>query len=95
VSVRVEHGDSREVVPTLPEASVDACVCDPPYSLVSTQRRFGKPGSAPAKDRDGLYKRASAGFMGKQWDTGETAFDPAFWAAVLRVLKSGGHRIAL
>jgi hypothetical protein len=35
--------------------------------------------------------RASAGFMGQQWDTGETAFDPAFWAEVLRVLKPGGH----
>ena len=36
----------------------------------------------------------SAGFMGKRWDTGETAFDPAFWREVLRVLKPGGHVVA-
>lgn len=30
-------------------------------------------------------------FMGKKWDTGETAFDPEFWADVRRVLKPGGY----
>jgi site-specific DNA-methyltransferase (adenine-specific) len=29
--------------------------------------------------------------MGKQWDTGETAFDPEFWSEVYRVLKPGAH----
>ena len=39
---------------------------DPPYALVSVTKRFGKPGSAPAKfGTDGAYARASAGFMGK------------------------------
>lgn len=33
-------------------------------------------------------------FMGKQWDTGEVAFDPAFWAEVLRVMKPGAHLVA-
>lgn len=94
MSVRVEHGDSRKVLKTLGDNSIDSVVCDPPYALVSIQKRFGKPGSAPAQDRDGLYKRASAGFMGQQWDTGEVAFDPAFWAEVLRVLKPGGHVLA-
>lgn len=94
MSVRVEHGDSRDVLKTLADCSVDAVVTDPPYALVSIQKRFGKPGSAEAKDRDGLYKRASAGFMGQKWDTGEVAFDPAFWAEVLRVLKPGGHLLA-
>src|SRR4051812_32431923 len=90
--IRVEHGDSREVLPTMAEASVDAVVTDPPYSLVSIQKRFGKPGQAPAAE--GVYRRSAAGFMGKQWDTGETAFDPAFWAEVLRVLRPGAHLIA-
>lgn len=95
MSARVEHGDCREVIRSLPDASVHACVTDPPYSLVSIQKRFSKPGSAEAQyGRDGAYKRASAGFMGKQWDTGETAFDPAFWAEVYRVLKPGAHLIA-
>jgi DNA modification methylase len=34
------------------------------------------------------------GFMGKQWDTGETAFAEEFWREVLRVLKPGGHVVA-
>lgn len=95
MTVRVEHGDCRDVIRTLADCSIDSVVCDPPYALVSIVKRFGKPGSAPAQEgADGRYKRASAGFMGKQWDTGETAFDPAFWADVLRVMKPGAHLIA-
>jgi hypothetical protein len=33
MTLRVEHGDSREVLKALPDASVDSCVCDPPYGL--------------------------------------------------------------
>jgi DNA modification methylase len=95
MAVRVEHGDSRDVLKSIATGSIDACVTDPPYSLVSIQKRFGKAGSAPAQEgRDGLYRRAAAGFMGKQWDTGETAFDPAFWREVCRVLKPGAHVVA-
>lgn len=34
------------------------------------------------------------GFMGKAWDSSGVAFDPATWAACLRVLKPGGHLLA-
>ncbi len=34
-------------------------------------------------------------FMGKSWDKAGIAFDPAFWAQVLRVLKPGGHLLAM
>lgn len=85
--------DCRAVLAGLADASVDSVVTDPPYALVSIGRRFGKPGSAAAKDGD-VYARASAGFMGQQWDTGETAFAAEFWAQVLRVLKPGGHVVA-
>lgn len=91
--VTLHAGDCRDVIATLPDCSVDAIVTDPPYALVSIGKRFGKPGSAPARDGD-VYARASAGFMGQQWDTGETAFAAAFWAQCLRVLKPGGHVIA-
>ncbi len=95
MSVTVYHGDSREVLKGLPDSSIDSVVCDPPYALVSIGKRFGSETAAPAKaGKTGAYQRASAGFMGKKWDTGETAFDPAFWAEVLRVLKPGGHLIA-
>lgn len=81
-------------LPKLAADSVDSVVCDPPYHLTSIVKRFGADGAAPAKDRDGLYARASAGFMGKQWDGGDIAFRPETWAEVLRVLKPGGHLLA-
>lgn len=39
-------------------------------------------------------KSAKSGFMSKSWDTGEVAFDPAFWSDALRVLRPGGHCVA-
>jgi DNA modification methylase/transcriptional regulator with XRE-family HTH domain len=90
--VTLRPGDCREVLKTLPPASIDAVVTDPPYALVSIVKRFGNDNAAPAKaGADGLYARASAGFMGQQWDTGETAFAIEFWREVFRVLKPGGH----
>jgi len=95
MTVTVHHGDSREVLKGFADASIDSVVCDPPYALVSIGKRFGAENAAPAKSgKSGAYARASAGFMGQKWDTGETAFDPLFWVEVLRVLKPGGHLIA-
>ncbi len=95
MTVTVHHGDSREVLKSFPDASIDSVVCDPPYALVSIGKRFGAENAAAAKPgKTGAYARASAGFMGQKWDTGETAFDPDFWAEVLRVLKPGGHLLA-
>lgn len=95
MTVTLHHGDSREVLKSFADCSIDSCLTDPPYALVSIVKRFGKAGSAPAQEgSDGLYRRASAGFMGKQWDNGETAFDPAFWVEVLRVMKPGAYLAA-
>lgn len=90
-------GDARERLREIPDASIDSGVMDPPYALVSIVKRFGRQGAAPNKVPEGgsgAYARASAGFMGKSWDTGETAFDPDFWREVWRVLKPGAHLIA-
>lgn len=100
--VVLHQADCRDVLRGLADNSIDSVVTDPPYALVSIQKRFGKPGSSPVKiddpDKSGCikaaYARASAGFMGKQWDTGEVAFSEEFWAEVLRVLKPGGHVVA-
>lgn len=90
--VVLHGGDSRDLVKGLSPGLLDAVVCDPPYALVSIVKRFGKAGAAPANGD--VYKRASAGFMGKQWDTGEVAFDPAFWADVWAACKPGAHLVA-
>lgn len=94
--VTILQGDSRELLKALEPCSIDSCVTDPPYALVSITKRFGKDGSAPAKGdgATGVYKRASSGFMGQKWDTGETAFDPEFWREVYRVMKPGAHLVA-
>ena len=54
--VTLECGNCAEIVESMPDNSVDSVVCDPPYALVSITKRFGKPGSAPAKD---VYGRAA------------------------------------
>lgn len=84
------HADCRDALRLLPDNSIDSCVTDPPYALVSIVKRFGLPNAAPAKGND-AYMRASSGFMGKAWDTGEVAFSEDFWREVLRVLKPGAH----
>jgi DNA modification methylase len=93
--VTLHPGDCLDVLARLDECSVDSVVCDPPYHLTSIVKRFGAENAAPAKSgKSGAYKRASSGFMGEQWDGGDVAFRPETWAAVLRVLKPGGHLVA-
>lgn len=72
-----------------------ALLCDPPYHLTSIIKRFGKEGSAPAQfGKDGAFSRASKGFMGKVWDGGDVAFDPATWSAFMKVLHPGAFGMA-
>jgi DNA modification methylase len=95
--ITLKPGDCRERLKDIPDNSIDAGVMDPPYALVSIVKRFGSEGAAASVAKEGgtgAYARASAGFMGQQWDTGETAFAADFWAEVFRVLKPGAHLVA-
>ena len=88
------HGDCIEVMGTLGAlgTQVDSIVTDPPYHL-STVKRFAN--STPAKyGTDGLYQRASKGFMGKEWDGGDIAFQPDTWRRCYDLLKPGGYLLA-
>lgn len=95
--VTLREGDCRDVMLDLilEGVQVDAIVTDPPYHL-SPVKRFGKAGAAPAKSNgpSGVYKRASAGFMGQAWDGGDIAFDPETWGLCLNLLRPGGHLLA-
>jgi DNA modification methylase len=100
-AVTLHCGDCREILKTLPDNSLDSAVMDPPYALVSIVKRFGKVSadddtrtSERTRNRSDGYARAASGFMGQQWDTGETAFDPDTWREVWRVLKPGGYLLA-
>jgi DNA modification methylase len=90
------EGDSRHILATLAESSIDSVVTDPPYALLSINKRFANSMRTESTELTaaGPYYRTGKGFMGKNWDTGETAFDPLFWREVLRVLKPGGHLLA-
>ncbi|MDE2470057.1 MAG: site-specific DNA-methyltransferase, partial [Bradyrhizobium sp.] len=85
--IDLRHGDCRDLVAGLQADSVDSCVTDPPYALTSGKR--GRSGLASPGSRT-----TAGGFMGKKWDTGEVAFDPAFWSEILRVLKPGAHLLS-
>ena len=97
---KIIHGDCLEKLKDLPDNSVDSIVTDPPYHLVSIVKRFGKEDSAPAQfGIDGVFARASKGFMGKQWDGLDEngigiAQNVELWKECLRVLKPGGHLLA-
>ena len=90
------NGDCLEEVQKLVDKGiqVDSIVTDPPYHLTSIVERFGKEGSAPAKDKDGAFQRQSKGFMGKEWDGGDIAFRQETWGLFMKVLKPGGHLLA-
>ena len=90
------NGDCIEQMQKLKDEGklVDSVVTDPPYHLTSIVERYGKEGSAPAKDRDGLYQRQARGFMGKEWDGGDIAFRTDTWKLAYDLLKPGGYLLA-
>ena len=90
----VYNGDCLEVMEKIDKCSVDSVVTDPPYHLTSIVQRL-KEGSAPAQfGTDGAFARASKGFMGKEWDGGDIAFQANTWRKCYELLKPGGHLIA-
>ncbi len=88
-------GDCRDVLPLLPECSVDAVVCDPPYDLTGGKKGGSGPASLNEKHPAGRSRiTTGGGFMGKEWDATGVAFDPATWQAVMRVMKPGAYLLA-
>lgn len=84
-------GDCLDVLDGFEADSFDSVVTDPPYHLTSMAK--ARP-DLIGKDNQFARRQAVSGFMSKAWDGGDIAFQPATWAAVLRVLKPGGHMVA-
>ena len=90
--VTLHHGDCLDVLRTLPDASVDSIVTDPPYGLANTTSAQVTETITAWLAGDREYLPGGSGFMGKAWD----AFVPpvAVWDEAMRVLKPGGHLLA-
>jgi len=83
-------GNNLDILPTLPDNSIDSIVTDPPYGLSDNKYVADTIARWIAGERD--FVPDGKGFMGKSWD----AFvpPPALWDECLRVLKPGGHLLA-
>lgn len=96
--ITLHEGDNRASLRRLINEGVrvHAVVTDPPYGLVSVQKRFGKEGSAAARTEgnDGSFARLSGGFMGKAWDGTGIERDPEFWRLIWEILLPGGYCFA-
>ena len=98
MTVMILGGDNRVSLRRLIDSGtrVHSVVTDPPYGLVSVQKRFGKEGSAAARTdgNDGSFARLSGGFMGKAWDGTGIERDPEFWRLIWEILLPGGYVFA-
>lgn len=98
MSVTLYEGDNRASLRRLIDEGVrvHSVVTDPPYGLVSVQKRFGAEGAAPARaeGNDGSFARLSGGFMGKRWDATGIERDPEFWRLIWEILLPGGYVFA-
>jgi DNA modification methylase len=85
-------GNCLEVLPSLPDASVDAVVTDPPYGLSALPQAQVVRTVAAWLAGDRAHVPAGRGFHGASWD----AFvpPPAVWDECWRVLKPGGHLLS-
>ncbi len=82
------HGDSLDILKTLPDNSFDSVVTDPPYGL-SDHSPKDVENCLSAWLRGEEYKHKGKGYMGHSWDAWVPG--PEVWREVLRVLKPGGH----
>jgi len=98
------EGNLLDILPTLPDNSFDAVLCDPPYHLTQNSRggsarkcsrQPGDGGTTPyGRHRVGTDTSTGTGFMGQTWDGGDIAFRPETWEAVIRVIKPGAYLMA-
>lgn len=84
----IHHGDSKEILATMPDNHYNACVTDPPYGLNKiTQAAITACMQAWLSGNE--YRPKSGGFMGHQWDAWVPG--PELWREVFRVLRPGAY----
>jgi site-specific DNA-methyltransferase (adenine-specific) len=99
--VTLYHGDCIEVMRTLPDASVDAVVTDPPYGLSFMGKDWDNGGKMLGQMATGDEQRGAFAYGGSHDrgyadndSVGFQAFSYAWATEALRVLKPGGHLLA-
>jgi site-specific DNA-methyltransferase (adenine-specific) len=99
--VTLYHGDCIEVMRTLPDASVDSVVTDPPYGLSFMGKDWDNGGKMLGQMATGDEQRGAFAYGGSHDrgyadnDTlGFQAFSYAWATEALRILKPGGHLLA-
>lgn len=90
--VTLYGGDALAVLASLPDASVDAVITDPPYGLADLPPATVAKALAAWLSGDREHVPDGRGFMGREWD--KFVPPPAVWDECARVLKPGGHLLA-
>lgn len=95
MTVTLHLGDCVSWARNYSGAPFHALLCDPPYHLTEMTKRYSKPGTNDLRTAgDTPQRRTARGFMGKQWDGGDLAFNPETWAAFGNVLHDGAFGMA-
>ena len=88
-SCTVLAGDSRFVLPQLPDGSIDSVVTDPPYGLADMPVSKVTAALEAWLRGDRSHIPDGRGFMGRSWD--RFVPPPALWDETFRVLRPGSH----
>lgn len=83
----LHHGDSRQILASLPENYAHAVITDPPYGMTADHNQ------AKARNRADRGE-GKKGFMDFTWDGSAIEQDPTFWEAVYRVMMPGAYLLA-
>lgn len=90
MKISLLHGDCMVRIAEIPDESIGALVCDPPYYLTAVSRggSMRTAGTGPF-GRHALATKAK-GFMNREWDGDGLAHTTEFWIEIFRVIEPGG-----
>jgi DNA modification methylase len=98
--VRILEGDCRVLMAAMPEASVSAIVCDPPYGIQFMGREWDSPGRMPgaftlfhqSPEQRSTRSEGVRQMLGRMVEY--QAWSETWVREAFRVLKPGGHLLA-
>lgn len=88
-STTVFHGDSIDVLRSLPSNTVDSVCTDPPYGLADLPVKKVTAALTEWLTGDRAFIPDGSGFMSNRWD--RFVPPPALWDEVFRVMKPGAY----